>query len=460
MKKFFCLFLFALGFLPLANAADPGDKVAARLVENGHRRIAVMPTVISRRGDTESTTGELGARGPLMSHEIYKKLVSTSQQGQFRGKFQVIQERSVRAAIKARGFEIGDLGDAAKVKELAKDIGADAMITLTHDETANLSKVDVVGNSNAISDVINAETIDPKDNFATYSQDFADQRTLSKAAYGGESWELRRWRNDGLVNLGIDLDGNKAFGMGEKWEGLQYARLKKELSNPRDIADFPYLLNVVVKGEVRKPKLVQGVHGKQYVVELNPGEVYSLAVENQSERPVFMLLYVDGVNTVDSIRAEPADMEMYRHWFMKPKSGALNIAGWHTIQRDEQKRPTATQFYNEFKVVPRAESVAAGLGGDVEIGMITAIYYTVGMDGVTLPSDEDIRTYSLPTADFGTGRGDQKEQLLDFPSEGTVPRGVILGSQTIYYRTGEQLRGILAGRAEEDLAMTPLTNTK
>ena len=46
-----------------------------------------------------------------MSKELYKKLVSTSQQGAYRGKFQVVQERSIRSAIKARGFEIKDLGD-------------------------------------------------------------------------------------------------------------------------------------------------------------------------------------------------------------------------------------------------------------------------------------------------------------------------------------------------------------
>jgi hypothetical protein len=459
-KWLFANVLFVASAASSLMAADPGDKVAASLVENGHRRVAVLPTVISRRGDVESTTGELGARGPLMSKELYKKLVSTSQQGEYRGKFQVVQERSIRSAIKARGFEIEDLGDAEKVKTLAKDVGADALITLTHDESTKLNDVKVVGGEKPAFDVVNAETIDAKDNFSTYSQDFADDRTLGKAAYGGESWELRRWQDGKFENLGIDLDGSKAFGKGNRWEQWQYQRLKSDLPHPRDVSDFPYVLNVVVGGQVRKPKAVEGVHGKQYVVELNPGEVYSLEIENQSDKPVFMLLYVDGVCTIDKMRAEPEDMELFRHWFVKAKSGARKISGWHVVERDNTKKPTKTQYYDEFKVVPKEDSVAAGLGGDVEIGMITAVYYTVGMDGITQPKDEELKSRSLPQASFGTGTGERKDKMLEFPPEGNKPRGIILGAQTIYYRTGDQIRNILGGNAEEDLAMTAIEETK
>lgn len=438
--------------------ADEANEIAKAMVDKGYRRVAVMPNVVNRRGDIESNTGELGARGAVMSQELYKKLVSASNQGAYRGKFQVVQERSLRSAIKARGGL--DIADPDDLKDISKKLGLDAIVTLTHDEVANLNQISVIEGNNPQHDFINAEMIDASDNSSAYSQDFTDTRTLSKMAYGGASWQLRHWENGKLVNDGIDLEGAKAFGQGYRWEEWQYARIKDELEHPQDIADFPYMLKVIVDGQERQPQPVYGIQGKQYVVELNPDETYQLKVENQGDEPIFMLLYVDGVNTIDKVRAEPEDTEVWRHWYVEGNSGSRKILGWHVIERDNNDRPTSTQYYDEFKIVPSSESVAASLGASKEIGMITAIYYTVGMDGIDLPDDDELKDRGLPQAEFGTGTGERKDKTLEFPMKGKKTRGIILGAQTLYYRTGEQIQDILNGNAEEDLAMTPLDAKK
>ena len=87
--------------------------------------------------------------------------------------------------------------------------------------------------------------------------------------------------------------------------------------------------------------------------------------------------------------------------------------------------------------------------------MITAIYYTVGMDGIDQPDDEELRSRGLPRAEFGTGMGDRKDKSLEFPKEGQEPRGIILAAETYYYRTKEEISGEGPGANEEDLAFVP-----
>jgi hypothetical protein len=441
----------------LASAVDPAVKVAQSIVESGHKRVAVIPAVISRRGDIESTSGELGPRGRLMAHELYNQLVSCSQKGDFKGKFQVIPERTVRRAIQSRGFSLEDLGDPVKARDFFKFVGADSGVTAGCDESGDLGKLTAIDNTMASKDVINTEVVDAFDNATTYSQDFIEDRTLAKAAYSGESWEIRRWNDGKLENLGIDLDDKKAFGKGNKWEVWQYERLNEGLAHPYEIPDFPYEMAIVVDGEVREPQPFQGVHGTQYVVELNPGEKYSLRMKNESDEPVFAAIFIDGVNTIDKVRAEPEDLETRRHWFLKPDGKESLISGWYVIDRDENRIPKDEQYYNEFKIVPREETVAFGLGlDDDRIGIITVVYYTVGMDGIDQPDDEELKSRGLPTAQFGTGMGDRKDQSLEFPKAGQKPRGIILATESYYYRTKEELVELNNGTAgEEDLAFLP-----
>jgi hypothetical protein len=432
-----------------AGAADPGIEVAKSIVESGHKRVAVMPTVISQRGDLESTSGELGPRGQLMAHELYMKLVSCSQKGDLKGKFQVVPERTVRRAIQARGFSLTDLSDPEKVKVLARDINTNGFIVPVNNELAEDEDDEVEQNT------INTEVIDTFDNATTFSQDFTEDVTLAKAAYSGESWEIRRWVDGNLENLGIDLDDKKAFGKGNKWEVWQYERLKDGLAHPYEIVDFPYEMAIVVDGEVREPKPFQGVHGTQYVVELNEGEKYSIRMKNESDEPVFAAVFIDGVNTIDKVRAEPEDLETRRHWFLKPGGKESFIAGWYMIDRDENRKPKDEQYYNEFKIVPREETVAFGMGlSEEKVGIITVVYYTVGMDGIDQPEDDELSGRGLPTAQFGTGMGDRKDQSLEFPKAGQKPRGIILATESYYYRTKAEI-GNIEGGSEEDLAFLP-----
>lgn len=441
-----------------AFAVTPGDTVVKKIVENGHKRIGVLPAVIIRDGDRENTIGTLGPRGKLMAEEIYKKLVSASRQGAYKGQFRVIPERTMRRAMKLTNFDVDDLGDPDKLAELSDEAGVDTLVTLTKDEDKDELLATVTGgdfsdleeneeDGEQISiDHINAEIVDSEDGFTTFTQDFEDERTLAKAAYMGESWELRRWEDGKLKNLGIDLEGKLPFGKGVRWEKYHYASLRDELVHPIDIADFPYQIKVLVDGKWRKPEAFDGDNGRKYVVALNPGEVYEVGLVNDGDEPVYVALYIDGVNSVDKVRMEPEDLETKRHWYLEANIEGT-VRGWYEIERDDDGKPGTTQYYNEFKIVPRDESVAFGKGFEENIGMITAVYYTVGMDNVEAPDDSDLppRSRGLPKAQFGTGLGDRKDKQLDFASKG--PRGVILGAVTLYYRTEDQIEEMREGES-------------
>ncbi len=438
------------GMTCTGQAAGPADELIKKIQDNGHKRVGVIPTVMQRNGDEESTVGALGPRGNLMAHEIYTQLVAASHDGGFR----VVPERTMRRAMKSRGVTSRNLSDRKVVVKLADECGADTLVSLTHDYDTNkllneLLTKDDFGDRQV--DRINAETIDAKDGFVTYSKDFDDERTLSKAAYQGESWELRRWTGSKLKNVGLRLDDDDekiAFGKGHRWESLQYASLSNDIEHPRDIDGFPYSFDILVDGKIRKPRGFDGVHGKSYVVELNPGENYTVVLNNKSNKPVYCALYIDGMNSIDKKRQEPADTEARRHWYLKADSGVRHIAGWYSIDRDKDNKPTDSHFYNKFEIVPRDESVAFGEGFEDNIGMITAVFYTVGMNGIEEPDDSALRGRGIPKADFGTGSGERIDQSLQFSKQPNP--GLMLGAVTIYYRTGDQIEAWLDKREISD----------
>ncbi len=452
--------LLSLVFAVAPSAAP--EQIVQDLLASNHQRVGVLPVVICRNGDLESTVGSLGPRGRLMARELEHELVNASQRRTPKAEFSVVQERTMLRAMRARGFTIDDFGDAKKVQALAEEAGVDAIVTLTYDEDLPPPQADgaaaATGGIGARADdgtrsaaptkehrgtiSIRSETLDAIDGTVAAAHDFPDDMTLSRAAYQGESWELRRWVAGRLENRGIEMDGARPFGLGAKWERAQYVHLKKALPHPLEIDDFPFFVGVEVKGQPRLPTTVRRGGKPFYVVELSEGEKYRVMLENPSDAPVYVALFIDGVSSIDRQMVEPGDLETQRHWYLRPHSGPRSIDGWYTIPRDAAGQPGEVQHYDEFQIVPRDESVAAGEDSLGRIGMITAVFYTVGMDGIEQPA-ENLTPRSIPSSAFGTGLGDRKDATLEFQTRPN--RGLILAAVTLHYRTRQELDALVSG---------------
>jgi hypothetical protein len=469
----------------------PGEDIAAKIVQAGHTKVGVIPSVITRKGTREATVGSLGPRAATLAKDVQNQLVALSTQGPYRGKFTVVSERVMRNALNEVGksgpIGVQELGNPKALKALSSYTGAKGFVQLGHDET--IEKVEVLdGNAKpGEGDTSDSKTDDNKpepkkqDTLAStdskldpdlddglvekrdlvekieasyvdddgdeyHNETYRDRTTFSKAAYAGDSFELRRWQGNELVNIGLesqhptfDEDSNWQFGFGEKWELAQYQYLKPSFEHPLDDDSFPFEVQIAVDDYARKPQRV----GDKYVVRLEPSEEYYVYVKSKCSQPVLVAVYVDGLSSIDKERREPSDLEDGRHWSLKADY-AMKIPGWYTINKDKQ-----TQQGNKFRIVERGDSLAAQQGFEDNIGMITVIFYAndaVSGQYVKYPKNELLENArsALGKSEFGTGAGTEFNEDLTFDS---VKRGLMLGAVTYYYRSGDELKRIANGQS-------------
>ena len=469
-------------------SGTPGEDVAEKIVRVGHKKVGVIPSVISRKGAREATVGSLGPRARTLPKDVHNQLVALST-GKYQGKFSVVSERIMRSALnevaKNRALNVDDLGNPRALQAIARYTGADGFVALNFDEEEGKSKADIVDtgddddtkkddddsdkkndedDSEKKNDDEKDENLNSKrDNYQKietqyfdddgdefHNDTYRDVNTLGKAAYMGDSFEIRRWSGDKVINVGIrsdhpqfEEDSKWQFGKGKKWEREQFQYLKTTLDHPFDTDGFPYNLKVVVDGEARKPQEVRG----KYLIELNPGEEYSVQLINDTQHRALVALYIDGINSIDKELREPADLENGRHWGLKPDHTG-NIEGWFMIDSSLKM-----QKGNKFRIVERSESVAAQKGFEDNIGTITAIFYVNDAASgklVEYPDDkllDNVRSV-FGESQFGTGSGDEFDKKLEFSG---AKRGMMLAAVTLYYRSQEEIEDILSGDSDDSL---------
>jgi len=428
--------------------AQPGD-VAQGLVEKGYKRVAVIPVVLashSRSGE-QTTAASLGPRGKSLANALYDQLRASSQSS---GKFAVVEQGSMLRAMKARGLTPDDLQDPMKVRQLARDTGADSVVALKYEVPSIFAPSRPAQDPDHL--VLVSETRDTVDGVVTQEVKLQDDLTISKAAYQGESWELRRWDGNRLENLGIDLPDPQSFGMGPAWEKHYYTHLRSGLVHPYFDSGFPYAMSVEVNGQKRTPTPLQRGDKTFLLVELNQGEQYQIILENRSQKPVYCALYVDGASSIDRLVAEPADLETRRHWYLPPNSGRRAIGGWYTIPRNANGQPLAQQFYDHFTIVSRDESLQQGASFEQNVGMITALFYTQGMEGIQQPPPS-MTPRALPASIGGTAAGGRMDASLEFSAG--INRGIMLAAYTVHYRSGDEVAQLIRGEGSRSDPLHP-----
>ena len=402
-------------------AGATSEKLAAEIVQAGYKRVGVLPRFIVREpGKEEELGGSIGPQADLYAEDLEDELAAAASD-----RFKVVEGRLMKKAFKNLTLE--SLSDKDALRKVADGVGGlDALIvgTVVDGREAQGGAEPGAGGLN-----VRCRLIDLKDGGLAASTREQVGVSLSDAAYMGESWELRRWTKDGLANVGLDdqaaADGAAVspFGAGPVYEAAQYPKIRRDRPHPLLDPEFPYPIQITVDDQVRQPVKV----GDQLYVTLEPGDVYKIRVKNQCPQRVYLSLFVDGINTLGKQREHPSSS---RYWSLDAGAEAL-FRGWVTGEAGKYHE-------EEFMIAPADQTVGYQQGFSEKLGIITAVFYTVGTEGV--PEAPTMKA-AMVSGTFGTGTSGKTRELSLEDKAGARP-GIILAAVTIRYVTSSELKQI------------------
>lgn len=401
-----------------AEGGTSAERLARQIVEKGYKRVGVLPRFIVRKpGEDEAFGGSIGPQAESFAVDLEDELVATAD-----GRFQVVPGRQLKRTFK--DLKLDQLGDAQTLAKAA--VGADGLDALIIGTVVDGRETEVDGRIGGLN--VRCQLLDVSSGTLAATTREQVHVTLGSAAYMGESWELRRWTDAGLENVGLageDAQGFalSPFGAGPVYEEGQYRLIRRDRPHPLLDPEFPYPMEILVGTEVRRPEPL----AEKLYVTLEPGESYKIRVKNDGPRRVYLAVFVDGVNVLGKKLETPAEC---RYWGVDAgKTG--QFAGWVTVKDGKYSE-------EEFMITPADDSVAAGQNFSDNLGMITAVVFSVGMKDV--PEAPTMKA-SIVGGTFGTGVSGKSRELTLESTAGEKP-GLILSAATIHYVTSSQLKRI------------------
>jgi len=433
--------------------------LAAAILSKGYQRVGVLPQFIGRTPAGEETLqGATGPHARLFAEKVEEALVA-----QAGGRFQVIEGRQMKEAF--QGLAMEDLGKPEALRACAERVGGmDALVVgIVTDQRHSTEGPPAMDLTCRLIDLASSSLVDVRRESLHLS--------LAGAAYMGESFELRRWQTGQLINVGLTRDvGSRAFINADynPAAGLNPNHIRRDRPHPLLDPSFPFPMQVFVQDQ---PRPAQRIGDRMYVA-LEPGETYYVRVDNRSNQPVFIALFVDGINILGKKREHPGKC---RYWRIGPAPDFARFRGWYS-------GTGSTLVEEEFTITPAEDTVAGRSGFFEALGMITAVIYTVGTPPQQQPQVASVPRQQQPAwggqtpwqpkasrptgprlgsppratapaprlgapsggpgaapgATFGTGAGERREVRVE-QSQGGEP-GLILAAVTIYYRTASQLQ--------------------
>jgi hypothetical protein len=155
---------------------------------------------------------------------------------------------------------------------------------------------------------------------------------------------------------------------------------------------------------------------------MNENEIYGVRVWNFSERPVYMALYIDGINSIGKQLENSSETPTNRMWFIKPGPQPSVIPGYLTI--DELRGPI--QSSELFVTAESSQSLASEIGFTDRLGMVTAVFFDfVPKDGIK----------AIPR--IGTRAGERQQAVIN--EWGVGIKGDLLTAMTVRYATQEDI---------------------
>jgi hypothetical protein len=234
----------------------------------------------------------------------------------------------------------------------------------------------------------------------------------------------------------------------------QYEIYDAEAKRQHPLLDpkFPFQLAILARdGASRTAKLQRrklNFEGNKGFVRLQRGEVYEVYVKNHSDKPVWLRLMVDGLNTLAQKtgvidRGAETIAASLGEFTVAPRVSLADARAWRvepgTIYGLRGFYEPGDITYREFKVVDATQSAAAKMNFTENIGLITAAFYEEAEAVTQMAADDkqpkatanlnEVAVTELPggfTArgikigtDFGAT---QEEKLEHYEGEGKLGR--------------------------------------
>jgi len=411
-----------LTFLLLTSPGQFLEDLVDDVVDERYKTLAVLPRPIYVDGKDQKQTlgGELGPQADYFGERLSREIAKLAD-----GEFDVVENSKMQEVC--RKYSLAQI-QRASVRQLIAEQAGDAevvVIPVVTNSTSPGKKFDLkcilVDLGRKSEEVYGAEEL---------------QIGLSDAAYMGESWELRRWSDDGstLLNVGLEDTGaspkSAIFGTGPRMEQRQYRWIDRTLPHPlAKGSKFPASIDVMVSGKNRPLQSV----GQNLYVALEAGEEPVIHVANTGPKDVYALVFVDGVNVMGKKREHPGEV-IARDYHRLLKAGSdFTFEGWYTRKSGD------TWNVESFKLTDERDSVAAEAGSVDRVGMITCLFYTVGWEGV-VPGDRFLQSGGR----LGFGAGRVRPVELD-ASNADAP-GLLLSAVTIRYARKSEIDALTTSK--------------
>lgn len=191
--------------------------------------------------------------------------------------------------------------------------------------------------------------------------------SIAGAAYFGDSFELRRWHANTLLNVGIHCPASSTdwIKSTDRSTRGEFSNVCRDKPHPLADPDCGFRMRILVDGKERPMRFIGN---KPYAV-LNPGESYVVNLINDTLQDVCLAVFVDGVNALGKNVEHPGNC---RYWHFEGKSES-NIRGWYT------DTPTKDKFDCQSFTIGAAQSGPAVQQGNIaRLGQITAVMYSCG----------------------------------------------------------------------------------
>lgn len=157
----------------------------------------------------------------------------------------------------------------------------------------------------------------------------------------------------------------------------------------------PYRIEVLVHGH---PVPIDVTDGLGFV-KIALDEIYSVKIYNHSEYDAAIYLSIDGLNVFTFSNRRKKDGSPKYSFYIVPAHKVIELKGWH---RDNE-------VVNSFQVMKYADSAAASINHQQNLGTITAVFAAAWPKGGPRPHDEDFTSKGAGNA---TGFGPPVAQVV------------------------------------------------
>ena len=205
----------------------------------------------------------------------------------------------------------------------------------------------------------------------------------------------------------------------------------QQKSNPLFDPACPFSIRLRLKGRPQPLPIEHGEDDKA-VSRLKPGDIYEIEILSEADRPLFLRLFVDGLNTLprhtktDSgatwETAPAVSPEHAAYWRIPPRSRSV-FSGFVTALNGEGRHNL-----REFRITSAANSEGQAKQLDLsDIGVITAHFYTC----VAVEDQQSLSTAGR--GPLGTALGNQINEQLKYYRGSEIPSAQPVTSLNLYY---------------------------